>query len=277
MMLGRTIRVGLLLGVGLCLASAAVSAPRFELAAQDFEWSGRMGEGETLVIRGISGDVRATLASGSVAEVVATKTGRRSDFDDVSIEIFEQRGVTVFCVVYDSRRRDSDCENDRSDDHGDRSDRHIRVGVDFEVRVPAGVSFDGSTVSGDVEARGLRSDVEARTVSGDVDVSTTGVARGGTVSGSVDIAMGSLDWSNLEFSTVSGDITITVPAGLEAEIDFSSLSGDFDSDFPVDVERQRKRFIGSELSGTIGAGGRHLSFQTVSGDVELLRARRQTR
>ena len=271
MMVGRIIRMGL------CLGMLVTCAPTLELAAQDFKWNGRMGSAETLIVRGISGDVRATLASGDIAEVVATKRGRSSDFDDVSIEVFEERGATLVCVIYNSRRRNSACGSHRNDDQRRGRDRNIRVSVDFEVRVPAGVTFEGRTVSGDVEALGLRSDVEARTVSGDVDVSTTGVARGGTVSGSVDIEMGSLDWRRLEFSTVSGDITVRLPAGLDAEIDFESLTGDFDSDFPVDVERQRKRFVGSELSGTIGDGGRRLSFHTVSGDVELRRVRREIR
>ncbi len=271
MMIGRIARLCLCLGV------LATSAPAIELAAQDFEWSGRMDEGETLVVRGISGDVRATLASGNTAEVVATKSGRSADFEKVSIEVFESRGTTVICVVYDSRRRDSDCDNHRSDDDDGRDRRNIRVSVDFEVRVPSGVTFEGSTVSGDVEALGLRSDVEATTVSGSVDVSTTGVARGSTVSGSVDVEMGSLDWRRLEFSTVSGDITVSVPAGLDAEIDFRSLSGDFDSDFSIIIEHLRDRFIGSELRGTIGEGGRRMSFSTVSGDVELRRVGREIR
>jgi DUF4097 and DUF4098 domain-containing protein YvlB len=271
MMVGRIGRMAL------CLAVLATCTPALDVSAQDFDWNGQMGDGETLIVRGISGDVRATLARGDVAEVVATKKGRSSDFDDVSIEVFEERGTTIVCVIYDSRRGNADCEGRGNDEHRGDQDRDIRVSVDFEVQVPAGVHFEGRTVSGDVEARGLRADVAAHTVSGDVDVSTTGVARGGTVSGSVDIEMGSLDWGSLEFSTVSGDIRISVPAGLDADVDFESLTGDFDSDFSVDIERQRSRFIGSALSGTIGDGGRRLSFHTVSGDVELLRVRRDIR
>ena len=269
--------IGRIKRTALCLAVLVACVPALNVSAQDFDWNGRMADGETLIVRGISGDVRATLASGDVAEVVATKRGRSSDFDDVTIEVFEERGTTVVCVIYDSSRRNSDCDGRQGDERRGGRDRNIRVSVDFEVRVPAGVTFEGRTVSGDVEARGLRSDVEARTVSGDVDVSTTGVARGGTVSGSVDIEMGSLDWRRLEFSTVSGDITVSFPAELDADIEFESLSGDFDSDFPVAIESRRKRFIGSELSGTIGDGGRRLSFHTVSGDVELRRVRREIR
>ena len=210
--------VGRIKQMALCLAVLVTCTPALDVRAQDFDWNARMSDGETLIVRGISGDVRATLASGDVAEVVATKRGRSADFDDVTIEVFEERGTTVVCVIYHSSRRSSDCDGHQGDERRGGRDRNIRVSVDFEVRVPAGVTFEGRTVSGDVEARGLRSDVKARTV-----------------------------------------------------------SGDFDSDFPVDIERQRKRFIGSALSGTIGDGGPRLSFHTVSGDVELLRVRREIR
>jgi hypothetical protein len=39
------------------------------------------------------------------------------------------------------------------------------------------------------------------------------------------------------------------------------------------IERRRDgRFVGAEVTGTIGEGGRRLAFHTVSGDVRLLRA-----
>ena len=57
--------------------------------------------------------------------------------------------------------------------------------------------------------------MNATTVSGSVIVSTTEVARGSTVTGTVDVEMGSDDWRELEFSTVSGDIIIRLPDGLD--------------------------------------------------------------
>jgi DUF4097 and DUF4098 domain-containing protein YvlB len=125
-------------------------------------------------------------------------------------------------------------------------------------------------VSGDVEARDLRSDVTAGTVSGDVVVSTTGVARASAVSGSLDIQMGGLDWRDLSFHTVSGDITLRLPESFAAEVDFESVSGDLDSDFEVRLNATRRRWVGQKLRGTIGdGGGRSLSLNTVSGDVRL--------
>jgi hypothetical protein len=253
----------------LAMAVASAAAVALPASAQEaFEWTGRLAAGQTLDVRGISGDVVATLASGGEARVVATKSGRESDFDAVSIEVFEEGDAVVVCAVYGARGRATSCDGDDWDDDREHH-RDIRVSVDFEVRVPAGVTFSGSTVSGDVEAEGLRSDVEASTVSGSVYVSTSGVAMGRTVSGDVEVDMGSLDWRSLDFRTVSGDITVRLPGDLGADVEFEYLSGDFSTDFDMARERVKERWVGSEVRGTIGDGGRSLTFETVSGDVKL--------
>jgi len=235
-------------------------------SAQDFEWDGAMERGQFLEIRGISGDIEARLARGARAEVIATKDGRRGDYDDVQIVMFEERGGVVVCAVYGAPRRPNSCDNDHDRDRGNRS---IEVQVDFEVRVPEGVEFIGATVSGDVEAEGLRSDVSGSTVSGDVVISTTGLAHASTVRGDLEIEMESLDWRRMEFSTVSGDIDLWLPASTGAQIEFESLSGDFRTSFEFNVTSYDDKFVGTEIEGRIGDGSRRLDLHTVSGDVTL--------
>jgi DUF4097 and DUF4098 domain-containing protein YvlB len=72
---------------------------------------------------------------------------------------------------------------------------------------------------------------------------------------------------------VSGDITLRLPADLNADVRFASLSGELDTDFDLHVEREREKWVGSDVRGTIGEGGPRLSFNTVSGDVRLLKSR----
>jgi hypothetical protein len=252
-------------------------APSAVLAQADsFEWSGQIPRGETIEVKGISGDIHAVLASGSTVEVVATKRGRRADFDEVDIEVVDEGDRIVVCAVYGSWNHDrGTCDHqDWDDDDRDRrwGEDGIDVSVDFEVRVPAGVRFEGLTVSGDVEALGLRSVVSATTVSGHVEVSTSETAWATTVNGYMDIEMGSTDWEELELSTVSGDITLRLPTGIDTDVRFSSLSGDFETDFNLSSESRRGRWIGSRVRGTIGDGGRTVRLNTVSGDVEILRA-----
>lgn len=254
----------LLTGLGL-LASAG------EVRGQDdFEWSGAVAGGESIRILGISGDVRATRSRGGTARIHAEKRGRERDFDDVRIVMEEgPDGVTV-CAVY-RRPNATDCDSrwNDGDDHDDRRD--IRVSVDFDVEVPAGVRFRPSVVSGDIRADGLDSDIEANTVSGDIDVSTSGLVEAQTVSGSIEAVMGSSELRDLEFQTVSGDITIHMPDGVDADLRVSSLSGGFDSDFPIEVTRHRNGWVGSSVRGRLGEGGPRLRFETVSGTVELRR------
>lgn len=244
------------------------------LSAQDdtLEWSERLSPGDVLEVKNITGEIRVVMADGSTAQVLAEKRGRRGDFDLIDIRIEKNRDGVTICAVYDRDARDGCGERD-----GLRSDpddrRRIRASVDFEVRLPAGVEFIGSTVMGDVAVRDVESDVTANTVTGAIEVSTTEMAWASNVSGPIDVEMGSTDWDDLSFNTVSGDITLRLPEGIDTDVEFESLAGDIDSDFDMRRDRERRRFIGSHVEGTIGSGGRSLSFHTVSGSVRLLRAR----
>lgn len=258
------------LGAAALAAALALTVP---LAAQDarVEWSAEMAEGRTLHVKGITGNITAVAATGPRAEVVATKRGDRDDFGDVHVVVDEGGGDVTVCAVYRTVSADT-CDYDDHEPDDSRRNRNIDVSVDFEVRVPATVGFEGTMVSGDVRAEGLSSDARATTVSGDVFVSTSGVGWGKTVSGDIEVRMGSADFGDLDFSTVSGDIVLHLPPGVGADVAFESLSGDFETDFPIEVSRRSGRFVGSEVEGRLGSGGPRLTFKTVSGDVRLRRA-----
>ena len=227
------------------------------IQAQDdtFNWSQRMSGGQVLSVKGIVGEIRAAPASGNQVEVVARKHGDSRDFEEVAIEVEEVDDGIVICAVYGSWNHGrGHCHPDhrnRDDDWERRDRRHnsIDVEVEYEVRIPAGVEFHGGMVSGDIDARDLRSQVEASTVSGDIFVSTSEMARA---------------------NTVSGDITLWFPRDFGAGLRFSSLSGDLNSDFQLTLEgRQRRAWVGSNIRGTIGSGGRELNVRTVSGNLDL--------
>jgi Toastrack DUF4097 len=273
-MVGKWVRVG--------VAAAALAVPLAvgtPAAAQQnpFRWSGQLGAGKVLEVRGISGSIRTELASGSTAEVVAEKHGRSGDFDRVEIRVEQDGDGVTICSVYRPERNRDGCDNggdsDRGRDHWRGDHDEIRVEVDYVVKLPAGVDFVGNLVSGDVDVVDVRSDVEASSVSGNVSVSTTGKGWGSTVSGDIDVSMKSLDWKDLDFHTVSGDITLRLPAAFAANVDFESISGDLDSDFDLTLtSRNQHRWVGSRVHGTVGdGGGRSLSLKTVSGDVRLLK------
>lgn len=265
---------------GLAVVLMAVpSGPGLLAQSDTFQWSNRMTQGQVLEVKGIVGSIRAVLASGSEAEVVARKKGHSGDFDEVAIEVEETSDGFVVCAVYGSwNHGEGHClpgDRNRDRDRNRHNDVDIDVDVEFEVRVPAGVEFNGGMVSGGIEVEGLRSEVDVSTVTGDIFVSSTAMVWANSVSGDIEIEMGNFDWDDMEFSTVSGDITLWLPEDFAADVEFNSLSGDLTTDFDLTVRsRRNRRWIGTDIEGTIGGGGRELAINTVSGDLELRRARR---
>jgi hypothetical protein len=262
--------------------SATDAAPLQGQNPNPWTWRGAVAAGRTLEIRGVMGFIRAEPASGREVEVTATKHAEDSDINGVRIEVVQEGGDVTICAVYPG--------NGNSCEHGD-SEHHVRghndVHVDFTVRVPAGVNFHGTAVSGDVTATGLTGTVELTSVSGDVsgtaltgraefnsvsgDVvleTASGEASGRSVSGDVRATVRGRATAPLRFSSVSGNLTISLPRDIGADIEMSSVSGEMSSDFPLTLGaggRMRR----SHMQARIGAGGRTLSLSTVSGDVQL--------
>ncbi len=234
----------------------------------EFRWHEPLAAGRVIEIKGVNGNVEATPASGGEVEVVAVKRGRRSNPDEVRIEVVRHGDGVTICAVYPTPegRQPNTCSagpNDRS--HVQNND----VSVNFTVRVPAGVRFTGKTVNGRVEAEGLSADVEARTVNGGINVSTTGLARATTVNGSIRLVMGNAVWPDeLEIKTVNGGIDLSVPASLSAQVQARTVNGEISTDCPITVTGTFSR---RRLSGTIGSGGRDLRLETVNGSIQLRR------
>src|SRR5438093_2013269 len=250
-----------LLTTALCVGAVAA------LTAQDFNWHGRLAAGKRLEVKGVSGDVRAVLASGAEAVVNARKHARRSDPDEVEIKVVESEDGITICAVYPTPRRAREENNCEPGDRWHSSTDNNDVTVDFEVQVPAGVAFNGKTVNGEMSAEGLKGDVQASTVNGSVRVTTTGLAEASTVNGSVYAQLGRADWTNdLEFSTVNGGITLILPGKLDTEIRANTVNGDIETDWPLMIT---VRFSQRRLKGTIGAGGRGRRLSTGHGERRL--------
>src|SRR2546430_6852454 len=145
----RRLMIAILFGT-----AAAASA-----SAQDFNWQGRIARGKRLEVKGVNGDVRAVAATGGEAVVNAKKTARRSDPDDVKIEVVQDSDGVTICAVYPTpprARRENTCE---PGDGWHSSTENNDVKVDFEVQAPAGVEFNGPTVNGERLAAGAKAGV----------------------------------------------------------------------------------------------------------------------
>lgn len=251
------------LGIG---AQAVVEAGR-EAAGpaqeSDFRWTGRIEAGQTVEIKGVNGAIEAVEASGSEVVVTAVKRGRRSDPDDVRIEVVEHAGGVTLCAVYPSRGDRNSCE---PGDGGRNEVRDNDVSVAFTVEVPAGVHLGARTVNGDVRAEGLRGDVDATTVNGGVEVSTTGFARARTVNGSIRATMGEWRGEAVSFSTVNGSIELDVPDDIDARVEARWVNGGLETDLPMMLQGRMSRH---SASAVLGDGGPELSLKTVNGSIRI--------
>jgi hypothetical protein len=245
------------------IAALAVTGP--VETRNDFHWSGSVAAGKTVEIRGVRGDVVANHTSGAEVIVTAKIRGRRGDPGGVRIEVVPHPGGVTLCAVYPPRDagRSDECKPGGGRTNGNNND----VQVDFRVQVPAGVHFNGSTVNGRVEARGLGGEVRASTVNGDVQVSATGPVEGKTVNGNIVVSIERAGWTrDLDFSTVNGGITLELPAGARAEVAARTVTGGIRSDYPIG----RRGVSGKRAGGSIGApGGPRLTMSTVNGSIRL--------
>lgn len=256
----------MIMRVGMLAVLASVAGPALGAAQGEFHWKGRIAAGKAIEIKSVNGDINAVAGSGDV-EVTAVKHARRSDPEEVKIEVVPSDAGVTICAVYPSDgRTENSCEPGEHD-HMSVHDNDVRV--DFTVHVPAGVRFVGKTVNGGIEAASLASDVDATTVNGSIHLSTSGAATAETVNGSIVASLGRSTWSDaLDFRTVNGSITLDLPANLSAEVRAKTVNGDIVTDFPLTVTG---RLGHRSLNGTIGSGGggRRLDLSTVNGTIRL--------
>jgi len=237
--------------------------------AQDrWTWNGRLAAGKTISIYGINGDVSAEASTGDQVEVAANKHARRSDPDEVRLVVVEHDAGVTICAVYPhARGGNTTCTADGL--HNSNTNNND-VSVDFTIRVPRGVNFDGNTVNGGVEATNLTGTVEIATVNGGARLETSGgEASAETVNGSVTAIVHSLGTQPMRFKTVNGAVNLTVPPGLNADVNAETVNGSIDSDFPISVQG---RMSPRHITGRIGQGGRRLELETVNGSIRLRQA-----
>ena len=183
-------------------AAALALVPRTAAAQGEFHWKGKIAPGKAIEIKGVNGDVRGVAGSGDV-EVTAVKHARRSDPDDVKIEVVQHEDGVTICAVYPSDgRRENTCDAGKG---GHMNVQDNDVTVDFTVRVPAGVRFLGNTVNGDV-------------------------SYDGTIK----------DGGRYRFTTHDGDLRVSVPEKASVTVTVSTFDGDFSACFPVQLSRKSK-------------------------------------
>jgi hypothetical protein len=175
--------------------------------------------------------------------------------------------------------------------------------LDLRISLPAGVAFDVSTVSGDIQAHGLRADGALATVSGQIRLSdSSGAFRLSTTSGDIaltgtsgrvylrsisgsftlaDLRDAQLDLESTsgdveadgglaagtssQISSISGSVRVGLANPADLRLQASTTSGTLSSDLDLRAAQRERR----QLSGVLGTGSTVLTVFTTSGDVEV--------
>jgi hypothetical protein len=229
-----------------------------------FRWTGQLAPGQSVEVKGVNGSIRAEPSPSGQVEILAEKSGRRSDPRSVTVQVIPHaEGITV-CAVYPAV--DGEPNECAPGKRGHMNTRNNDVKVEFTVRVPAGANLVAKTVNGGVEAVDLDGRVDLHTVNGSVVFNTQGAGVAQTVNGSITGKIGRADWADtIEFETVNGSITLDLPPGVDADVDARTVNGRIESTLPLTLREFSKR----SLKGTLGAGGRGLSLGTVNGSITL--------
>lgn len=189
--------------------------------------------GTRLILRAISGDIRADGVGG---EVEAHSTS-----GDVTVTDASSR-ITLESISGDVR--------------GEKLRGTVRV----------------NSVSGDVTLQGVDGDVDAQTVSGDVDISdaTTKWVRAESTSGDVGYG-GSVDPAGrYDFTTHSGEVSLTLPSSAGGVLSIETFSGSVDSDFPITIQPTGDRHSRPRrMEFSFGNGNARISVETFSGDIRI--------
>lgn len=256
-------------GVGEGFADAFSGPKR---TAAPFKWSGKVAAGKTFEVRGINGPIHATAASGSEIELVAIRTGRRSDPESVKIEVVPHAGGVTVCAVYPSR---DDSRPNQCKPGGSRMNvRNNDVNVEFELRIPKDVNFEGRTVNGRIQAE-IEGRAALSTVNGGIEVTAGTLTEATTVNGSIraEVRSNTNAPEDIKLSTVNGSVHLNLPEGVNADVSAKTVNGGITSEF-TEIE-VRKKWGPRSAEGRLGHGGRELELATVNGGIRITKGNEQ--
>jgi DUF4097 and DUF4098 domain-containing protein YvlB len=238
----------------------------------------KVGDGATLDLSHLSGDVRVTGGAGNEIRIDATKRVRHRDaaeakrlLEALRIDINNFNGRVEVRTIYPRTSMRSN---------------NLSASVDYVIAVPAAAAVVLKSISGDLTVSNVRGEVRAEAISGDVNLTNTpNLALAKTVSGDVvardigtetSLVLGTVSGNvigsglkvrTLEAGTVSGSVRLS---GSQIErLEASSLSGDVEFDAPL-VKGGRYEF--TSHSGNVrlilsGNTGFELDADTFSGSV----------
>jgi hypothetical protein len=278
-------------GVAGCTASARalVRDERRESRRLQFSSAGT----RTVDVRALNGSIRVTGDAGADVRVEAVMkvqadddAALRAGLQQLQLEAAARDGIVTVTVRDEDGHTCDEQERHHAPAWWDR--RRYSTATDVTVRVPRDVRVRLCTVNGDiVDVTAVSGDFDVRNVNGKVVLSgMAGSGRASTVNGDIDATFAASPRQESQFKTINGTIAVTFPRSLAADLRLKTFNGGLYTDFetaalpaePERVERAgRPRDVYRRKGFTqvrVGAGGPVLTFDTLNGDVRVMRAAR---
>jgi hypothetical protein len=152
---------------------------------------------------------------------------------------------------------------------------------DLEIADSDGDDVVGSTISGNVVARGLKArSVDLQSISGDLRMTDVESDRTfvKSISGNIDFSGRLAQNGRYEFQSHSGDVRVSPLGSPGFSIEASTFSGDLRSDYALTLQGNPPN-VGANLRGrngravraTFGDGGALLTLQSFSGNITVVK------
>ena len=247
----------------------------------------------TVDVRTMNGSVRLTGDGGPDVRVEAVTrieadddAGLRAGLQEMKLEAEERGGTVTVTARDDDRNTCGEQEWHRGPAWWDR--RRYSTATDLTVQVPREARVRVCTVNGgSVTLNGVAGDFDVSNVNGKVILTEAGGSgRATTVNGDIDASFTAAPKAESLFKTVNGAIAVTFPRNFAADLKLKTFNGGLFTDFettalaaePERVERPgRPRYVYKQRGFTsvrVGAGGPVVTFETLNGDVRIMRGAR---
>lgn len=152
--------------------------------------------------------------------------------------------------------------------------RNAQVTVSFEIFAPRDTDVRVEVMNGPLSVHGLAGTISAVAMNGPVSLADVAgtievVATNGPVS--VELSESWRRGAGLDIRATNGPISMTVPEGFSADLTARTTNGRITtSGLELDrLRRQRGRWTGDSLEGTLGQGGPPVSLIATNGPVRV--------
>ena len=205
-------------------------------------------------LNNINGDVEITGWSRNEVQIDAVKTARDQErLDEARIDVNGSGNSVEIETHYPSHLFAN----------------NNPASVHYTLHVPQNARIDKiDLVNGALTVQKLSGEIKANLVNGKLRASDlAGSADLATVNGTVEANYTSLNnVHQIKLQSVNGSVDLQLPQSPNAEVEASTVNGSISTDFPLTV---KGRWIGKNMSGTLGSGGVKIELNNVNGSIHV--------